>query len=128
MFSTLKRNIYDLQDYGFQSEMTMPPEEDPLAPIRYSCLFWADHLCSVYGEEPKYETQLVDDGTVLEFLRKRFLYWLESLSLLGKLSDGVKSIRKLLRVVQVYHNGHFQMQILSTTSHNQERDLSLLNS
>ena len=42
----LKRNIYNL-DYGFKPKDLTPPDPDPLAPIRYSCVFWADYLCSL---------------------------------------------------------------------------------
>lgn len=43
----------------------------------------------------------MDDGRVFRFLKEHFLCWLESLSLLGKPSDGAYSIMKLLNVVQV---------------------------
>jgi len=97
MFSILKQNIYDLP-FGFKPKDIRPPNPDPLIPIRYSCVFWADHLCSLNGESPECKTELMDDGRVFMFLKERFLRWLESLSLLGKLSDGVQSIRKLLYI------------------------------
>lgn len=76
------------------------PQPDPLASIQYACVFWADHLFR-NGESPECKRELTDDGTVYTFLKERFLYWIESLSLQGKLSDGVLSIRKLLHVAQV---------------------------
>jgi hypothetical protein len=97
MSSMLRQNMYKL-DFGFKPKDMAPPNPDPLAPIRYSCLFWADHLCSLNGENPRC---LTDDGKVLGFLKEYFLRWLESLSLLGKLSDGVLLIRRLLRIAQV---------------------------
>ncbi|KAK4139069.1 NACHT domain-containing protein, partial [Dichotomopilus funicola] len=45
----LKRNIYNL-DYGFKPKDLTPPDPDPLAPIRYSCVFWVDHLCSLSSD------------------------------------------------------------------------------
>ena len=99
MSTILKRNIYNL-DFGFKPKDMRPPQPDPLAPIRYSCVFWADHL-SLNVDAPECKRALTDDGAVFKFLKERFLHWLESLSLMGKLSDGVLSMRKLLHVVQV---------------------------
>lgn len=100
MFSKLEKNMYNL-DFNSDPKDTTTPDPDPLAPVRYSCVFWADHLCS---ESPECRRVLMDDGPVLGFLSKRFLRWLESLSLLGNLSDGVLSIRKLLHVVKVCYD------------------------
>jgi hypothetical protein len=98
MFSMLKQNMYNL-DFGFKAKNTSPPDPDPLTPIRYSCVFWADHLLN--GENRERKKALADDGAVFGFLNERFLRWLESLSLLEKLSDGVLSIRRLLLASQV---------------------------
>ncbi|KJZ68649.1 hypothetical protein HIM_11961 [Hirsutella minnesotensis 3608] len=99
MSSVLKHNMYDL-DYGFKGEDMKTPEPDPLAPIGYSCVFWADHLFES-GETSSCKRQLSDDGAEFRFLKEHLLYWLESLSLLGKVPEGLRSIRKLLRIVQV---------------------------
>lgn len=105
MSSALEQNMYSL-DFGFRPENIRSPEPDPLAPLRYSCVFWANHLCFLDGECSEHKKELTDDGRVYKFLEKRFLYWLESISLAGKLSDGIQSLRKLLQLVQVctiYH-------------------------
>ncbi|KAK4233138.1 hypothetical protein C8A03DRAFT_19724, partial [Achaetomium macrosporum] len=96
MSSMPRQNMYNL-DLGFKPENMAPPDPDPLAPIRYSCVYWPDHLCSLNT----CQRELTDDGKVFEFLKKYFLRWLESLSLLGNLSGGLLSIRKLLHVAQV---------------------------
>ncbi len=100
MSSMLEQNMYKLP-FGFRPDDMEPPDPDPLAPIRYSCAFWADHLCFQDGKSPECKDVLADDGAAFVFLRERFLRWIESLSLLGKLSDGGLSLRKLLHVVQV---------------------------
>ena len=92
----LRRNIYSLQDPGSMMKDVPEPDPDPLASIRYSCVFWVDHLCS-----PDWKKNLSDDGAIFAFLKEHFLHWLESLSLIYKLSDGVLSIKKLLHKVQV---------------------------
>ncbi|KAK4099088.1 hypothetical protein N658DRAFT_517534 [Parathielavia hyrcaniae] len=99
MASILRQNIYDL-DFGFKSKDISPPPLDPLAPIRYSYVFWADHLLN--AETREWKEALVDDRAVFSLLKVRFLHWLESLSLIGKLSSGLLSIRKILHAAQAY--------------------------
>ncbi|KAN0085478.1 WD40-repeat-containing domain protein [Elaphomyces granulatus] len=95
---TLRRNIYNLQDPGGMVKDV--PDPDPLASIRYSCVFWVDHLCKADDKSLDRKKKLSDDGTIFAFLKEHFLHWLESLSLIYKLSDGVLSIKKLLHKVQ----------------------------
>jgi hypothetical protein len=89
--------MWNLQDPG--STVKNVPDPDPLASIGYSCVFWVDHLCKA-----DHRNELSDDGAIFDFLREHFLHWLESLSLINKLSDGVLSIRKLLHKVRVCQN------------------------
>jgi hypothetical protein len=105
----LNRNMYRLSNYGVESKSITSPDWDPLAPIRYSCTFWPDHLCEAIKTN---SAQVVCD-LGLSFLEKHFLHWLETLSLLRRVSDGVYSIRKLLAVIQVLHNTGFMPEILS---------------
>lgn len=42
--SFLKENMWSIS-HGLKPKNAKPPDPDPLAPIRYSCLFWVDHLC-----------------------------------------------------------------------------------
>jgi hypothetical protein len=54
---------------------------------------------------------LQDGGAVDMFLRERFLYWLEALSLLRSLTEGIRSIQKLEHLLMVrfsYHIYHIQ--------------------
>lgn len=100
MTRALHQNVYSL-DFGFMPADKLPPEHDPLGPIQYPCVFWADHLCALDSRHSELRREFADDGRVYEFLLERFLYWIESISLLGKLSEGIQSIRRLLRTVQV---------------------------
>ncbi|KAN0080626.1 wd-repeat protein [Elaphomyces granulatus] len=95
---TLRRDIYNVQDPG--GMMKDVPDPDPLASIRYSCAFWIDHLCEADDRSLDRKKKLSDDGATFAFLKEHFLHWLESLSLIYKLSDGVLSIKKLLHKVQ----------------------------
>ena len=96
--TTLRKNIYDLPDPGFNPQNLSPLNDDPLASVRYSCVFWVDHLCDGQSDS---KTDLADEGLVQEFSNHHFLHWIESLSLLDKYSDGVQSITKLLQNLQV---------------------------
>jgi hypothetical protein len=100
--TTLHRDIYNLKALGSPIENIIPPNLDPLAASRYSCVYWIDHL---YDSKPN--SSSVGDlqvlGVVNEFLRKKYLYWLEALSLCKRLGRGVVSMAKLWSLVQVWH-------------------------
>ncbi|OCK77258.1 hypothetical protein K432DRAFT_259588, partial [Lepidopterella palustris CBS 459.81] len=70
----------DIQAY--QIEQYLPAE------LQYACRFWIEHLL-------KSDTQFLDKGQVHIFLREHLLHWLEALSLIGKVSEGVLSIISL---------------------------------
>ncbi|KAL6830725.1 WD40-repeat-containing domain protein [Trichoderma sp. SZMC 28015] len=99
MSSGLRQNMYNLA-YGFKSYNMRPPQPDPLAPIQYSCVFWADHLTAASVESLDHKGVLTDDGEVLKFLREKFLHWLEALSIVGTLMEGVDAIKKLLSIAR----------------------------
>jgi NACHT domain len=97
MSKTLSRDMYSLHSPGFPIDQVKTPEPDPLAAARYSCVYWVEHLLA--GKSHDYDTQ--DGGIIEEFLSNKYLYWLESLSLLGSMSDGVLSLTKFVAFLQV---------------------------
>jgi NACHT domain/Heterokaryon incompatibility protein (HET) len=102
MSKTLRRDIYSLQALGCPIEQVKQPSPDPLSASRYSCIYWVDHLCdwcSNRDVDPKVDLQ--DGGTVDVFMKGKFLYWLEALSLSRSMSEGVVSIAKLGALIQV---------------------------
>jgi hypothetical protein len=102
MKKTLQRDVYHLRHPGFPIAKVTTPRLDPLAPIRYACVYWVDHLCEVKSCHNK--IGLYDNGTIDIFLRKHFLHWLEALSLLKGISDGVLAIAKLIGLLTVSYN------------------------
>jgi hypothetical protein len=44
MSETLHRNMYELHQPGISIDLAKPPHPDPLAPLRYSCVYWASHF------------------------------------------------------------------------------------
>ena len=102
MSKTLQRDIYSLCAPGYPIEQVNQPDADLLAASRYSCIYWIDHLCDYISNSctnPIVELQ--DGGIVNIFLRKKYLYWLEALSLCKSVSDGVVSMAKLEVLLQV---------------------------
>lgn len=97
----LKRNIYGLKEYGSTPYPTKPPDPDPLAPIAYSCVFWSSHFSSADDDNPRRLSEQELANQVLKFLKEDFLYWLESLSLLGEVHTSIRLIRMLVRIAQV---------------------------
>jgi hypothetical protein len=97
--STLRRDMYGLGVLGYPAEKVKPPDPDPLAASRYSCIYWVDHLAQS-------QQQLVDGDPTHLFLQKHFLHWLEAMSLMRKLSSCVHLLKRLqaLTVVRVLAN------------------------
>ncbi|KAL5114448.1 hypothetical protein ACEQ8H_007645 [Pleosporales sp. CAS-2024a] len=102
LMSALQRDMYGIKVLGTPIDDVEIPEPDPLAALRYSCVHWIDHLCDSNPTScATYAECLRDRGSVDTFLREKFLYWLESLSLCKSMSKGIISIRKLQMLVQV---------------------------
>ncbi|KAK6357532.1 hypothetical protein TWF718_001841 [Orbilia javanica] len=98
--TTLRRDIYDLEEPGFLAEDVETPDQDPLLPVRYSCIYWIDHfqMGSDGRDSPHHEE------IILAFLKTHFLHWLEALSLIGKISEGARTIVLLESIVQARGN------------------------
>ncbi|EMR91224.1 putative beta transducin-like protein [Botrytis cinerea BcDW1] len=99
MSPILRRDIYNLRAPGISIDQFKQPDPDPLATVRYSCLYWVDHLFECDAEGIIYNN-LKDNGSVHKFLRQSFLYWFEALSLMRSLPNGILMIRKLEDWVQ----------------------------
>ena len=96
MSRTLQRDIYSLRTLGYPIERVELPDPDLLVASRYSCIYWVDHL---YDWNPNsyanHKVDLQNIGAVDEFVRKKYLHWLEALSLCRSMSDGVVLMAKL---------------------------------
>jgi hypothetical protein len=97
--STLQRDIYNLRAPGFPIDQVTPPNPDPLASTRYSCIHWVDHLHDSELTAKMRDKDLGDGGVVHDFLQTKYLYWLEALSLLRRMSEGAMAIQKLRGLV-----------------------------
>jgi hypothetical protein len=103
MAKTLKVNIYTLLYPGSLINEIETPDPDPLAAVRYSCTHWITHLCEgiSHNSNIAYRDDLSDTGAVSLFLHKHFLHWLEALSLLHNISNGVIFITRLENLLKV---------------------------
>jgi hypothetical protein len=105
MSHTLKRDMYQLKRIGYHIDHVESPDPDPLASSHYSCVYWIEHLYEWFLQASSGETDRVwEDGLVLGFLRKNYLYWLEALSLNRCIPRGIVSISKLRSIVKVCIN------------------------
>ncbi|KAJ5519970.1 hypothetical protein N7463_000423 [Penicillium fimorum] len=100
---TLRRDIYGLKSPGFPIDQVKQPDPDPLAAVRYSCLYWLDHLqhCHEHGDMIN---DLRQDGPVEEFFKQRYLFWLEAISLMRHIPEGIVAMVKLDRFLQSLDN------------------------
>ncbi|WQF77077.1 Putative NACHT nucleoside triphosphatase, WD40/YVTN repeat-like-containing domain superfamily [Colletotrichum destructivum] len=103
MQCTLRRNVYNLDYPGSQPPLG-GPNPDPLASIRYSCLNWVNHLV----DGTKNPQDFTDGGVVDRFLRSHLLHWLEALSLLRSLPNGILILSKLSALLQ-FNQEFFQL-------------------
>ncbi|APA08683.1 hypothetical protein sscle_04g034530 [Sclerotinia sclerotiorum 1980 UF-70] len=93
MRKTLKRDIYGLGHPGFPIDKVKQPDPDILASIRYSCIYWINHLRD--GDPEQNREHIQDNGNIYEFLKNHLLHWLEVMSLMEKTSEGINAISSL---------------------------------
>ncbi|KAJ5681613.1 NACHT-domain-containing protein [Penicillium maclennaniae] len=98
MRETLRRDIYNLGAPGFPIDQVTQPNPDPLATARYSCVYWIDHMRDC--DPSKNAKDLQDCSLIDSFLRQKYLHWLEALSLLRSMSEGVASMLRLEGLLQ----------------------------
>ncbi|KAL7904224.1 hypothetical protein GGI35DRAFT_472586 [Trichoderma velutinum] len=68
---------------------------DPLIAVRYLCIYWINYLCD-YNIGDHLKGALQEGGLVDLFIRYHFLHWLEALSLLEGMSEGILAIVRLI--------------------------------
>jgi hypothetical protein len=96
MSDTLKKDICNLRIPGTLIHEVQIDKINLYLPkyVQYSCRYWVDHLGQVSNVR-RNEIGLRDDGQIHNFLKKHFLHWLEALSLMGKMPEGVLMVTKL---------------------------------
>lgn len=79
--------------------------------LQYSCIHWASHICAVpYSASIKVAQELNKF-----FDESRPLYWIEALSVMGKIAAGVQALRDILTWAKVGSYGYHILQGLMYT-------------
>jgi hypothetical protein len=100
---SLRRDLCGLGTLRVQTpELTRQTEDSILTQIAYACEYWVDHLCASNLTSSATSKEILQDRSVVYlFLREKFLYWLEALSLCKSISKGIVTMEKLCSLTQV---------------------------
>ncbi|KAK5994944.1 Vegetative incompatibility protein HET-E-1 [Cladobotryum mycophilum] len=96
MTEVLMQDICKISDPGSPASELSTCKPDLLSAIQYACAYGIDHLisCGDYILENKY-TDLLDNGSVHMFFQKKYLYFLEAVSILQCLPQATIDIGRL---------------------------------
>ena len=103
----LKKNICNLKAPDSSPKEVSEDVLDHYLPkhVQYACQYWTEHLacaCSAdSSSEQKVRLGLCDNGKVHNFFKRQFLYWLESMSIMGKTPETVVMVRKVSVMMKV---------------------------
>lgn len=104
--------MYSLTALGFPIDEVQVPADDPLATTRYSCIHWVDYLCNWSSDCSEDDGDTLHKGGAVEvFLRMKYLYWLEALSLCKSISKGIVSMEKLQALAQAGSTQAMQLRV-----------------
>ena len=96
MSGGLRRNICGLSFPGVHRSKVGPKrlEESIPSQLQYACMHWVYHL-------NKGDPRLNDEHDAYQFLTTHFLYWLETMSLLGRVKECLDSLKLLAGCLEV---------------------------
>ena len=95
MGGRLKKNICQLNNCISLSEVEDLPTRRAAyigGALDYACHFWTNHLAMVPSSSPVVEEV---DKAIEKFFTTHFLFWIEVLSLMGNLGDGVYALNNI---------------------------------
>ncbi|KAF5253925.1 hypothetical protein FANTH_1250 [Fusarium anthophilum] len=114
LLQSLHPDFYGLVYPGVSLEEALRncPDPNPLENIKYSCVFWADHMQEAYklsirGEE---NSDIAGIDTVYDFINEKFLFWLEALALCQNLPAALKAL-VFVRNLPVQGQGSYEALI-----------------
>ncbi|KAM3084906.1 hypothetical protein ACMFMG_003351 [Clarireedia jacksonii] len=103
MKSTLRQNICGLASPG-SSPLDKSQSSEKVLPkaIQYSAQYWLGHLLPRQAyQRRESKSSLIDWNKVYMFLEEHFLHWLEVMSLMGTISEGIIGISFLKSHISV---------------------------
>ena len=106
---TLKRDMFNLCAPNHPIKDVEIPDPDPLVTVHYSCVYWVDHLCAWNFMLLDNSSNGVPKGAVVieNFLRTKYLYWIEAISLGQSMSECVLAMARLEAFLQVIRSWHY---------------------
>jgi type II secretory pathway predicted ATPase ExeA len=105
----LKENMCNLDEPGTlrtQVDKCVVDKHLP-AHVQYACRYWIYHIQGSKEE-------LCDDCLAHKFLQKHFLHWLEALSLMGNISEGITAISSLESYILVSQSSFREFLLINT--------------
>jgi NACHT domain len=113
MANTLRKDICDLKKPGALAREAEQNVSNGLLPrIGYACCYWVNHLGDYLVDSSSAQI-LLDGGKVHKFLQKHLLHWIEVLSLLRTMPEGVLMTKHLESVVEVWSPSIVRQQELT---------------
>jgi hypothetical protein len=100
--SQLHRDMYKLTAPGTSTDIVQPPSPDPLTALRYPCVYWIDHIYNskaMFQDSHVGKKQVAD--TIMLFVKEKYLYWLEALSLCNNATKCVAAMEALSSLADV---------------------------
>ena len=102
MSNTLREDICDLQKPGTSvAEAHKIFTQSRFTHLGYACCYWVVHLADASRDEHDQLSPFNNGEKVKMFLQNHLLHWLEVLSILGKVSEGVLMFKRLQLLVNV---------------------------
>ena len=103
---TLREDMCDLQKPGTSvAEAHKKFGQSRFKHVGYACCHWVDHLAEYFKDANRDghdRLSPVDNGETFKiFLQKHLLHWLEVLSVLGKVFEGVLMLKRLQSLIDV---------------------------
>jgi hypothetical protein len=99
----LKRDMCGLKDPGTLVESIDKDQVNYHLPshVQYACQYWTHHLQQLDSNRREI-IGLKDGGQVHIFLQRNLLYWIEALSLMGKVSEATLMVQGLQSMLKVH--------------------------
>ena len=96
MKNHLRRNMCNLKRPGIRAHDLAKADVDKFIPlpIQYASRYWIHHL-------QQSNVDPIEHSGIMDFFQTRFLFWLEGLALISRLSDGIIMVRLLEAMLAV---------------------------
>ncbi|KAF5522140.1 Vegetative incompatibility protein HET-E-1 [Colletotrichum aenigma] len=85
---------------------------DSLTSIRYSCVYWIDHLCAAIDAGYDYKKLISTGEEIKLFFSTSLLRWLQCLSRFESLPDGLRAIPRLLSKARILYGSDAELVLL----------------